>query len=389
MRLQRFNILACNAIPQSLTTSSKDRWKKLRLAPLWVALCLWSGLVILFTLIPAVLDAERWPVSLGHACSFWFLWIFFFPMIIWLSLRYPLGRPKLFLQAGLHLVACIFVVIISQAAYRTFLPSFLPPPPPSAAQIPPRPIGSAGIRLVPDLLLYLVTMSGCVAFAHSRKSQERERHAIELEASLAQAKLQALRMQINPHFLFNTLNAISTLVHTSPQTADEMITDLSELFRASLESSGDQEIPLSRELELLQRYLAIEQRRFGQRLKVEQRIDPDSLPARVPTLILQPLVENAIRHGIERQTDFGIIAIQATRDGSQIKLSVSDNGKRTFPADIMTPNRQGIGLANTRERLQELYGGQQSFTVDHGEQAGWTVEIKLPFDPSPCTKAAA
>ena len=250
-------------------------------------------------------------------------------------------------------------------------------------------MGSPGMRVAPDVLIYLMAMSACVAFAHFRKSQERERHAIELEASLARAKLQALRMQINPHFLFNTLNAISTLVHTSPQTADEMITDLSELFRASLESSGEHEISLARELELLQRYLAIEQRRFGQRLKVEQIIDPDILQARVPTLILQPLVENAIRHGIERKVDVGIIVIQAAREGSHLKLSVSDNGKNPFHAAVMTGNRQGIGLANTRARLQQLYRDQQSFTVGNGELGGWTVQITLPFNPVPVTKTAA
>ena len=136
------------------------------------------------------------------------------------------------------------------------------------------------------------------------------------------------------HFLFNTLNAISALVHTNPHTADEMITDLSELFRATLESSDDQEIPLSRELKLLQRYLAIEQLRFGQRLEVEQNIAPEILDALVPTLILQPLVENAIRHGIEQQAGAGRLAVSVRRDGNQIKLSVSDNGKKRFDPAI-------------------------------------------------------
>lgn len=341
-------------------------------------------MVILFTFTTAVVNSEQWSFSLAHTCSFWFLWIFFFPIIIWLSLRFPLEQPKLFPQISLHLAACIAIVIIIQVASRTFLP-----PPPPDAQTPPRPMGSPGMRVAPDVLIYLMAMSACVAFAHFRKSQEREHRAIELEASLAQAKLQALRMQINPHFLFNTLNAISTLVHTNPQTADEMITDLGELFRASLESSSEHEISLGRELELLQRYLAIEQRRFGERLKVEQDIEPEILPARVPTLILQPLVENAIRHGIERQADVGIIAIHAAREGSQIKLSVSDNGKKPFNAAVLAANRQGIGLANTRSRLQQLYGTEQSFTVGDGELGGWTVEIKIPFCPAPTTKATS
>jgi len=218
-----------------------------------------------------------------------------------------------------------------------------------------------------------------VALAHFHRAQVRERRAIELEGHLAQAKLQALRMQINPHFLFNTLNAISTLVHTNPHTADEMISDLSELFRASLESSGDQEIGLARELDLLQRYLAIEQRRFGERLRVEQDVDPEILAAFVPTLILQPIVENAIRHGVEPQAGVGRITIQARREGDQIKLSVSDNGKQSFDPSVLERKQDGVGLSNTRGRLQQLYGNEMSFAVNNGELGGWTVVMKIPF----------
>jgi two-component system LytT family sensor kinase len=375
-------------ILKPLTASTLDRVTKSRLAPLWFALCLWSGLVILFSFTAAVVNSEPWSVSLAHTCSFWLLWFFFLPLIVWLSLRFPLERPNVLLQAGFHLVACALVVIISQAAYRTFLP--LPPPPPamaSASQNFPRANISPGFRAGPDIVIYLLIMSGCVAFAHFRKSQEKERRAGELEAHLAQAKLQALRMQINPHFLFNTLNAISTLVHTSPHTADEMITDLGELFRFSLESSNDQEIPLSRELELLRRYLAIEQRRFGQRLEIEQNADPEIHDALVPPLILQPIVENAIRHGIETQAGLGRIAISARRNGNQVKLSVSDNGKKPFDASIKEDKRQGIGLANTRARLQQLYGKEQSFSIFNGDLGGWTVEIKIPFSATPVTKS--
>jgi two-component sensor histidine kinase len=375
-------------ILKPVTAFTIKRVTRSRFAPLWFGLCLWGGLVIFFSLTAALVNSEPWSVTLMHTFSFWLLWPFFFPQIVWLSLRFPLERPNVFLQAGFHLFACALVVIISQAAYRTFLP--LPPPPPamaSASQNFPRANISTGFRAGPDIVIYLLTMSGCVAFAHFRKSQEKERRAGELETHLAQAKLQALRMQINPHFLFNTLNAISTLVHTSPHIADEMITDLSELFRFSLESSNDQEIPLLLELELLRRYLAIEQRRFGQRLEIEQNADPEILNALVPPLILQPIVENAIRHGIETQTGLGRIAIFARRHGNQVKLSVSDNGKKPFDSSIKEDKRQGIGLANTRARLQQLYGKQQSFSIVNGDLGGWTVEIKIPFPAAPITKS--
>ena len=373
------------AMLKSLNASSTDGRARRKLMPLCIGLGLWVGLVSLFAVQAVVVNSESWSSSLTRACSFWLLWLFFLPVVVWLSLRFPLERPQALFQIGIHLAACALIIAVSQAAYRTFMP--LPPLPPNAAQVPLREMGWPGMRAAPDILIYLATMSACVAFAHFRKSQERERRAIELEARLAQAKLRALRMQINPHFLFNTLNAISALVHTSPHTADDMITDLSELFRVSLESSEEQEIPLSRELELLQHYLAIEQRRFGKRLRVEQNVAPEILNALVPTLILQPLVENAIRHGIESCADVGKIAIHARRDGGKITLSISDNGKKPVDFSLVENKlgRQGIGLANTQARLQQLYGEAQSFSVGQGGLGGWTVEIKMPFRPTPQT----
>jgi hypothetical protein len=163
---------------------------------------------------------EPWPAAFAHACSFWLLWIFFLPMVIWLSLRFPLQQPKVAAQVVLHLAMCAFIVSSNQLAARTLLP----PPFPSdlklrqelGADLKNRPL--YGMRAAPDILVYLAAMSVCVAFAHFRQSQQRARRALELEARLAQAQLHALRMQISPHFLFNTLNAISTFVHTDPQT---------------------------------------------------------------------------------------------------------------------------------------------------------------------------
>ena len=372
-----------------LNAAATDRVTNWRLAPLWLGLSLWGGLLVLFTVSFVITNETPWTLALRGALSFWALWLVFFPLIVWLALRFPLERPNICAQAVLHLFACLLIVILSQVAYRTFIT--LPPPPGDLARTEPVPArnSEAGMHVPPDILMYLLTMSACVALAHFHKAQVRERHAIALEASLAQAKLQALRMQINPHFLFNTLNAIATLVHTSPHTADEMISDLSELFRASLESSDDQEIALASELDLLERYLAIEQRRFGEYLRVEQDIDPEILQALVPTLILQPIVENAIRHGIEPLAGTGRIAIQARCEGEHITLSVSDNGKKPFAEAVRERTVKGIGLANTRARLQELYGDQQSFTVGQGELGGWTVEIKIPFCPAPLPEVTA
>jgi sensor histidine kinase YesM len=213
------------------------------------------------------------------------------------------------------------------------------------------------------------------ALTYYRRAQERERKAVELEARLADAKLDALRMQLHPHFLFNTLNAISTLVHKDPHAADEMIANLSELLRATLDAEG-QEIPLRRELDLLSRYLEIQQARFGDRLKIERQIDAAALDALVPTLILQPLVENAIRHGIEPQTTAGVVAIRAQRKDSVLQLGVADNGGGLQKS---TGKSSGIGLTNTKARIEELYGNAGRLVLNSKSGEGFSVEIEIPF----------
>jgi two-component system, LytTR family, sensor kinase len=371
-----------------LTDTQKNFSLLHRLTPLWIGLSLWVLFAALFAVQAVVVNSDSWRSAAANAFCFWLLWMAFFPSVIWLAMRFPLERGKLLPQAGIHLIACAFIVSANQVAYRTaiHLPAPVPHglPPPDAHRLPPESF-PVGLRAAPDIVTYLVTLSVCVAFAHYRRSQERERRAIELEASLTQARLQTLRMQINPHFLFNTLNTISTLVHTNPSVADDMITDLSELFRASLENADGNEIPLSRELDLLQHYLAIEQRRFGKRLQVEQDIAPAIENALVPTLILQPLVENAIRYGIEPNASSGRIAIRGRLDGSKVKLSVSDCGAKPANALKMQTQQHGIGLANTRARLQQLYGVEQSFSIRQGELGGWIVEMELPLRPAPGT----
>jgi len=186
-------------------------------------------------------------------------------------------------------------------------------------------------------------------------------------------------MQINPHFLFNTLNSIATLVYVNPRAADEMLGDLSELLRRSLDSMEEQEIPLARELEFIGAYVSIEQKRFGERLRLEQSVPDELLNAVVPALILQPLVENAIRHGIELQRGEGIISIAAKREGQHLHLMVRDNGRGVESVDLNGSARRGIGLANTRARLEGLYGNDQSITFGKAQPHGCQVDIRLPF----------
>src|SRR3989442_13820221 len=179
-----------------------------------------------------------------------------------------------------------------------------------------------------NLLIYWVIVSVHHAFGYYRQMQERELRAAELEKRLAQARLQSLQMQLNPHFLFNSLHAISALVHKDADLADQMITRLSDLLRYALESTDAQEVSLKQELDFLRRYLEIEQTRFGDRLRVRLDVAPDTLDAQVPNLILQPLVENAIRHGIEPHAKPGLIELRARRENGSLKLEVQDNGRR-------------------------------------------------------------
>jgi len=207
--------------------------------------------------------------------------------------------------------------------------------------------------------------------------QQRDRRALELTASLSRAKLDALRLQLQPHFLFNTLNTISNLVRRDPDAADEMLTNLGELLRLSLEVS-EQEVTLRRELEILDCYLAIEQARLGRRLRFERRVDEAALDGMVPALLLQPIVENAVRHGLEPRGAGGTISLRAERVADRLSLVVADDGCGLRPADERT-DRRGIGLANTEERLRELHGPAAQLVLREPATGGVSVEIELPF----------
>jgi two-component system, LytTR family, sensor kinase len=227
-----------------------------------------------------------------------------------------------------------------------------------------------------NLLIYWVIVAVSFAFDYYRKYREHELRTMELEKQLAQAKLQALQMQLNPHFLFNTLHSISSLMHQDVEAADGMITRLSDLLRTALDSSNTQEVTLRQELEFLQRYLEIEQTRFGRRLTVKTDVAPDTLDARVPNLILQPLVENAIRHGIEPHAKPGRVELRAQREAGTLVLEVCDNGAGIRKDE---PAGERVGLSNTRARLRTLYGEAHGFELRDAPGGGLLVRLIIPF----------
>ena len=211
-----------------------------------------------------------------------------------------------------------------------------------------------------------------MATSYYRESRDRE----QLETKLAQAQLQSLRLQLNPHFLFNTLNGITALIGVDTLAAERMVAGLSELLRLSLRNAGEQEVPLERELEVLRHYLDIQLIRFEDRLTVDMDIEPAALHALVPNLLLQPLVENAIRHGIAPRAAPGRVLVRAHRGNGILRLVVSDDGVGHRGGGPVT---EGTGLGNTRARLQHLYGPRHRYSAGPGERGGFVVEVEVPY----------
>jgi len=267
---------------------------------------------------------------------------------------------------------------------------------------------------ISNIFKYWIVVLGHLGWHYYKAYRERERQAGALATELVQARLQALRMQINPHFLFNTLNTISALIHENPNAADRMIVRLSELLRRTLDRGDVQEVPLHEEIEFLKSYLEIEQMRFSDRLTVTFDIEPKTSELLVPHLILQPLVENALRHGIMPREEAGRIEISArvsewgerprepglegndetarqeprpTSEGQFLELKVRDDGNGLSPADG-TPEREGIGLKNVRSRLTQLYGGAQEFTLGNASGGGVEARIRIPCCTIPRSQAS-
>lgn len=234
-----------------------------------------------------------------------------------------------------------------------------------------------------NVLFYIGVLVAAIALDLQQQARDRELRSLELEAQLAQAQIMALRMQLNPHFLFNTLNTISMLVRESDNDrAVRMLAGLGSLLRHVLEDIGRQQVPLSEELEFIQRYLDIEGLRFEDRLRVRIDVEPGLFDALVPNLILQPLVENAIRHGIARRGTAGHVRITAMQDHNRILLSVRDDGPG-LGEDAASGGKAGVGLENTRARLHRLYGAEGQLKVKDADDGGVMAVVSFPLERAP------
>ncbi len=303
-------------------------------------------------------------------------WAAFTPLIFWLSSRSDLTRSRalrtlLLILAGVGIAIAVYVLLdfarieilgATSRRRRGGPPLFSPL----------REIGR--FRFLNQLLVYAAVLATGFAREFFLRDRRRQQQEVRLQAQLAEARLDALRMQINPHFLFNTLHAVSALVERDPGGVRRMIARLSELLRHTIDSRGSDEVPLREEVAFLRRYIEIMEIRFQGRLQVAMDVAEDALDALVPNLVLQPIVENALEHGASRAEGEGRIELSARRDGDELRLSVRDNGPG-LEAGATT----GVGVANTRARLEQLYGEFASLTHANADGGGVAATISLPY----------
>jgi two-component system LytT family sensor kinase len=331
--------------------------------------------VAIFKQQPTIAGMLTWELP------YWFLWAALAPLIFRITRRFPVERDRWFRNSLIHIAACLSLSFAHRAIYLivgwllhvAFYQQF--------SSIPELYQSDILFNLPTGFMSYGTFMLICHVVDYYRRYQKEELRASRLKSELAHAQLQALKMQLQPHFLFNTLNSISALLDEDVEAADEMIARLGDFLRLTLQDSGAQQVTLQEELEFLRCYLEIERVRFHDRLTINLEIDPDTLDAMVPNLILQPIAENAIRHGIISRISPGRIDISASRAEDTLRLQVKDNGPGlASPQDSSGRLRGGLGLANTRARLEQLYGPSHRFSLSDAVEGGMQVTLEIPFE---------
>jgi len=357
---------------------------------LWLLLIAISAVYALFASVvsvgyTAIYGLSRWtlrpdttaifPYLILMNLAMWTGYALWTPAIFWLGRRFRFDRRGWKRAIAIHVPASLLISAVHLAlvgSLRFYLQTLRGGTPDLLTTI----LDAFFRTLDQTMPVYWALIGLQHAVDYYRQARVREVRSARLEARLMESQLQALQQQLHPHFLFNTLHAISTLVYRDPEKADLMVERLSDLLRVSLRKVGVQEVELAEELEYLRAYLDIEQIHFGNRLRVEYRIDAAAMDALVPTLILQPLVENAIRHGLEPMTRAGTLTIEAQADGDTLWLRVRDDGAglpKTWK------RREGVGLTNTRSRIDRLYGEEAALTVRENPGGGVLVDIYIPL----------
>ena len=349
----------------------------------WALIVAGGALLYLFLGAQMYLGFRSWWLPIGWGEAFlwavpdFYIWILLIPLIVWLSRRLPLERRSWLWVAPVHLLgAGTLSYIALQLRYGFEAATEWSA---GAPDLLTQGFFRMGISFPSGIMLYWTVLGVDHSLRYYKKFREGQLKAAQLEAQLARAQLEALEMQLHPHFLFNTLNSIAVLMRRDVDAAGSMLTRLSDLLRITLEQTGAQLVPLKHELDLLRGYLEIQRTRFRDRLSVDFSVDPAVLDARVPNLILQPLVENAIRHAIAPRSTPGHIEISAARDDGMLQLGVRDDGPG-LRESASEGKRKGIGLSNTRARLEKLYGGNYSFEMRNADEGGLAITLTIPFE---------
>jgi two-component system, LytTR family, sensor kinase len=356
------------------TGSSAWSWKR-RIAAITGAWCYFAVLLTLNNYVYSKVAGH--PVSWWDAAYFpvvtYAIWSLLTPVVLLFCERVRRRHWKAIYWIAAHSAFAVFTLLLIAAASVPFTPAEG-----DLANVPHASWHFISVlfwqSLAWNLWMYWVIVGIFYGLDYYFAERDARIRAAELESQLAKAELEVLKSQIQPHFLFNTLNLISSLIHTDAAVADDMIGDLGAFLRLSLKSNGSHEVSLAEEMKALELYLNIQRQRFQDTLSVEIAIDPNTLDARVPHLILQPLVENAFRHGISRRVGAGLLRIESHNGNGTLRVRIFDNGPgiREEIANV------GIGLANTRARLERLYGSRAALNLVSSPD-GFSVELQFPL----------
>jgi two-component system, LytTR family, sensor kinase len=323
----------------------------------------------------------RWLVVLN--CAYWYTWAALTPMIVWLSQRFRFERQGLVRAIAVHLPA-VLILSLAHIGVMEGAQWYLVTSEGGVYAWWPQAQRAALVNFDWEMMTYWAIVGLSHALLYYRESRDRELRASQLETRLVEAQLKTLQQQLHPHFLFNTLNAISALMHRDVAAADRTLVRLSDLLRLTLERLGEQEVTLDEELDFLRKYLDIERTRFADRLIVRFEIDAETLFALVPTLLLQPLVENAIKHGVARKAGAGHIDVTARRENDKLWIEIRDDGVG-LSEDALTALHKGIGVSTTRARLQHQFGADYRFEF-HRLSQGVAVIVAVPWRVRPAER---
>jgi two-component system LytT family sensor kinase len=330
-------------------------------------------------------EGTRRPIlpTLLFVLPFWYLWALYAPLVIWLSKSYPIERGRVIARSSMHFGIAVVMSFVHTGTRFALQPALRQLPPSDGHSLWDVLLSLALLELPVHLFIYSAILGGTLLLQYYRRLQKQKLTATRLSAQLADARMQALRMQLNPHFLFNALNSIAMLVRrTEREAAVDTLEALSDLLRYVLDDSAHQEVPLRRELEFVKRYLAMEKIRFQNRLELRTEVEPDALDALVPNLVLQPIVENAIRHGVEKRASPTTVTVGASTDGQALRLWIRDDGPG-FRGTAGAGSSPGVGISNTQARLAQLYGDAASLDIEDASPSGAIVTITLPFHTVP------